>query len=264
MLSSAQQNMLCLPASPAFLHIQDVSARHGIPHVHLELTDSNLENVNTQGQLGIGNLEDSVSLRPLTGALRCEMRLRGQPFMAPCLLRCAFPTFAPAIIAATCRLLPVPTAAPMSLTRTRNSQPISLLRIGHAGATALLQRLLASTIPWRSALMAAFSPGAGACFTLRVAATAPAKDFGNSHRDQIAVNACMLAVVKSARPLSPCRILMLSAPNLFASICSGAHGQLGHPQLHALHMMQVNAAFVVDTPRKLDSLDPFRLQPWKR
>ena len=66
--------------------------------------------------------------------------------------------------------------------------------------------------------------------------------------------------------------LLDAAWHLFTSlpICdspalrSGAHGQLGHPQLHALHMMQVNAGFVIDQPRKLDSLDPFRLYPWKR
>jgi hypothetical protein len=45
---------------------------------------------------------------------------------------------------------------------------------------------------------------------------------------------------------------------------SGSYGQLGHAQLHALHLMQADHAFVVDHPRKLDSLDPFRLQPWKR
>ena len=48
------------------------------------------------------------------------------------------------------------------------------------------------------------------------------------------------------------------------SLASGSEGQLGHPQLHALHMMQANAQLIVDTPRKLESLDPFRLQPWKR
>lgn len=46
---------------------------------------------------------------------------------------------------------------------------------------------------------------------------------------------------------------------------SGSQGQLGQPQLHTLHLMQAGAnVFVMDVPRKIESLDPNRLQPWKR
>ena len=51
---------------------------------------------------------------------------------------------------------------------------------------------------------------------------------------------------------------------LLTCMCSGAQGQLGHTQYHALNMMGVNHAYVMDSPRKIDSLDPNRLQPWKR
>ncbi|KAI8472010.1 MAG: regulator of chromosome condensation 1/beta-lactamase-inhibitor protein II [Monoraphidium minutum] len=52
--------------------------------------------------------------------------------------------------------------------------------------------------------------------------------------------------------------------SLFTWGC-GSDGQLGQPQLHAMHlMMQANAAFNLNAPRKIDALDPFRLQPWKR
>ena len=43
----------------------------------------------------------------------------------------------------------------------------------------------------------------------------------------------------------------------------GGYGQLGHAHMHALAMMQANN-LLLDQPRKIDCLDPARLQAWKR
>lgn len=64
--------------------------------------------------------------------------------------------------------------------------------------------------------------------------------------------------------LTPCPLLpSLAFPRPLTY--SGYQGQLGQPQLHALHLMQAAATvFVMEVPRKIESLDPNRLQPWKR
>jgi hypothetical protein len=62
------------------------------------------------------------------------------------------------------------------------------------------------------------------------------------------------------RALSAKELSALTAPN----DRSGAFGQLGQSQLQALHVVQPNNPLILDHPRKIDSLDPFKLQPWKR
>ncbi|GBF91109.1 ultraviolet-B receptor-like [Raphidocelis subcapitata] len=48
------------------------------------------------------------------------------------------------------------------------------------------------------------------------------------------------------------------------SLFTGAFGQLGQPQLQDLHAVQPHNPLILDHPRKIDALDPFKLQPWKR
>ena len=119
-------------------------------------------------------------------------------------------------------------------------------------------------------------PQCGVSHTLAISEFGTLWACGYNNRGQLGVggsldHAVLRPVVGALRPYR----IVAAAAGAEHSMClssdgslftwgGGRHGQLGHPHLQTIEMMQPGANIVVDQPRKIDCLDPFKLQAWKR